>query len=247
MKRIRRRYSLIGLVGALCASGVLPANAVAQSANDLAAFSALIVSPVGALPPVVGDNGSRIPERASLSLRYGGWQYDVDDGMHNNVGLTLTSRIGSSRTSLSATAAHLSLNCACAVWASGGVSVRSVPWSSTSRGPKHPAAHVAIEVAVGGARYMGGGHATARSAAAVLDIGGGIPFFGGSRLSVSVLPGLGRGSLWSADATGGGTRALLGAGASWIFPHGVSIDVGTQRVILPGGPRQIGAGLSLHG
>jgi hypothetical protein len=230
---------------------VLPLAAgvsAAQSVQDLAAFSALIVSPVGALPPVAADNGSALPDRASLAVDYGRWRFDIDDAIHDNVGITATHRVGSFPTSVSATGAVLSLSCECAGWIAGGVSISSTLWSSALRGVREErrTLHVGVNLSAGGAQYLGAGHASGASAAGELDVGGSSSFIAGSRLALSLLPGIGSGHLNSADVTATGTRPLFGVAASWRFRHGVAIDLGAERVVLKGGPTQIGAGISWH-
>jgi hypothetical protein len=221
-------------------------RAAAQSSDDLAAFNALIVSPVGALPPAAHDDGRPLPDRASLFVSYGRWRYDVNDAIHHNVGLSIQHRIGSSTTSVSVTGAYLSSSCDCSGWSSGGVSLTSVAWSTTGV-PSHTAlaGHVGVEILAGGARFSGTGHASAYSIASSLDIGGSIPV-GSSRLALSIIPGIGYGHLTSIDETGGGTRPVLGAAISLTFSRRVALDIGARRIVLSGGPTQVGAGVSWH-
>lgn len=220
----------------------------AQSANDLAAFNALIVSPVGALPPSAIDDGHPLPDRASLLMSYGRWRYDINDAIHENVGLTVRHRLASSRTSVSVTGAYLSASCDCSGWSSAGVSINSIAWSTMpSRGMNtRTAARLSLELMAGGARFLGAGHATAYSFATAIDVGGSVRVGGSSRLAFSLIPGIGYGHLKSVDEKGGGTRPLLGAAASWMFARGISLHVGARRIALPGGPTQLGGGISWH-
>lgn len=223
-------------------------RANAQSFSDLAAFGGLIVSPSGAFTPIGSENGQTVAEHTALSFRYTGWRYDIDDAVHNNMAVTYAHRIGGSRFSLSLTGAYLQLACSCAVWASGGVGLKTMLWSSNStRTTASRAAHVALDLTTGGARYSGPGHAIAKASSGVLDIGIGVATFKHTRLSIALHPGIGYGQLESVDATGHGTRALLGASMSWRMPMGLSLDVGVQRIVLAGGPTQFGGGLSWRG
>jgi hypothetical protein len=235
-----------GRLGAALICAAIAPPLTAQSTRDLAAFSALMVSPAAALPPLASDNGTAIPDVSSLGLAYGRWRYDIDDAIHHNVGATLTRRIASSRTSVSLTGAYLSASCDCSGWGSAGVSILSQLWSSAlTGGPQsRTSMHVGLNLAVGGARYAGSGAASAYSAAGELDLGGSASFVGGTRLALSVFPGFGMGHLTSADATATGTRPMFGAAAAWTFRRGVALDLGAQRVILNGGPTQFGAGIS---
>jgi hypothetical protein len=234
-----------GLV-AILLTGITSAPLAGQSTRDLSAFSALVVSPIAALPPMATDNGTSTPERSTLDIRYGRWRYDIDDAIHDNVGVTFTQRIGSSATSVSLTGAYLSLSCECSGWGSAGVSILSQLWSSALPGPQQSrhSMHLGLNLAAGGARYAGSGAASGLSAAGELEVGGSTSFVAGSRLALSVFPGFGLGHLSSADATATGTRPMLGAAAAWTFRHGVALSLGAERVFLEGGPTQLGAGIS---
>jgi hypothetical protein len=220
----------------------------AQSSSDLAAFNALIVSPAGALPPTADDDGRPLPDRAALFVSYGRWRYDINDAIHHNLGITLRDRLGTSTTSIAVTGAYLSSSCDCAGWWSAGVSLKSILWRSepASDSPLRAGGHVAVEALAGGAQFSGVGHASAFSLASTLDVGGSVRVSNSSRLALSLLPGVGYGHLTSVDEVGGGTRPLLGAAVSWIFARGVSIDLGTRRIVIAGGPTQLGAGVSWH-
>lgn len=220
----------------------------AQSSSDLAAFNALIVSPAGALPPSANDDGRPLPDRAALFVSYGRWRYDINDAIHHNLGVTVRDRVGASNTSLAATGAYLSSSCDCEGWWSGGVSLESVLWRSalSSDSKLRATGHVAIDAMAGGARFSGVGHASAYSFAGALDVGGSVRMSSSSRLAFSIFPGFGYGHLSSVDELGGGTRPLLGAAASLMFSRGVSIDVGARRIVLAGGPTQLGVGVSWH-
>jgi hypothetical protein len=232
------------LSGAIIAASPVPLTA--QSTRDLAAFSALMVSPAAALPPLATDNGTATPDRSNLAISYGRWRYDIDDAIHHNVGATITRRIASSRTSVSFTGAYLSASCDCSGWGSAGVSILSQLWSSALTGgpPSRTSMHVGLNLAAGVARYAGAGAASAYSAAGELDVAGSTSFVGGTRLALSVFPGFGMGHLNSADATATGTRPMMGAAAAWTFRRGLALDLGAERVILKGGPTQFGAGIS---
>jgi hypothetical protein len=222
------------------------ASLSAQSIRDLSAFSALMVSPVAALPPVASDNGSAMPDRSTFTVSYGRWRYDIDDAIHHNVGGTFIRRIGASRTSVALTGAYLSASCDCSGWGSAGVSILSQLWSSalTAGPPSRSSMHVGLNLAAGGARYAGTGAATAYSAAGELDVGGSTSFVGESRLAFSVFPGFGMGHLSSVDATETGMRPMFGAATSWRSQLGLALEIGVERVILKGGPTQFGAGIS---
>lgn len=214
--------------------------------RDIVAFDAMVVSPIGALPPRTTDNGSPLPERTSGSISYGQWRYDIDDAIHNNVGLTYSHRLGNTGNSIAITGATLALSCQCSGWISGGVSLSSRVWNSTRRSEIAPRTsfHVGTQLMAGGARYLGEGTASAYSAAAVLDLGASLAVHGDSRLALSILPGVGGGHLWSRDLSGDGIRPVIGAALGWRFHRGIAVDLGARRISLAGGPTQYGLGVT---
>lgn len=233
--------------GAVLAAGAHSSKLAAQSESDLAAWNGLMLSPVGALPPTAHDLVDANSARNELSVRYGRWRYDLADAIHNNTGVTLSHRLGFASTGVGITGAYLSLSCkACSSWALGGVDVQStfwryaladMPWRSLS-------ASLGVRASIGGARSLGIGHATAVSAAAAVALGIGFPFIRNSRLSASVLPGFGFGRIASVDETANGTRPTLGGAVAWMSASGIGVDIGIQRIVIAGGPAQIGLGLS---
>src|SRR5438105_4315942 len=100
-----------------------------QSAGELGAWAALMVSPVGALPPRVRSNDDAYRRPSEISLRYGRWEYDNDDAAHNNFGLTVAHGLSFAQSEIALTAAYLSLQCGgCANWLIGGVEFESSVW-----------------------------------------------------------------------------------------------------------------------
>jgi hypothetical protein len=241
------RNQYVRTVAGVCALAAAVRAGNAQTRSELSAYNALIVSPVGALPPTAVDEGRAIPDKASVAVSYGQWRFDIDDAIHHNVGLTLTHRLGGSHTSISATGAYLSSSCACPDGYSGGVSSRTILWwNAAGARPDRISAseHIALEVWGSGARYQGAGHPNAASFAVDADLGGSIPLTRSSRLALAAFPGVGWGHYNSADETGEGIRPIYGVGLSWKFEQGVSIDFGARRIVLKDGPTELGAGVS---
>lgn len=244
---------LLALCATLAASLVASAGAAAQSTDgQLAAWDALMLSPAGALPPVARQNAGDDPRRDELSVRYGFWRYDGDDSPHSNFGATVAHRF-TSATEVAVTGGFLSISCGgCTGWVLGGAELRQTLWSST-RATSPLSGAFGIRASAGaafnrgastGSAGLAAGRATARSVSAAVDlsVGARVPHVG--RLTASVLPGYGFGALSSTDLTGQGMRSTFGAALAWETRHGVSVDVGTQRIVYTGAPAQFGGGLS---
>jgi hypothetical protein len=222
--------------------------AFAQSATDLAAWDALIVSPVGAFAPLARDGlVAGGDARTELALRYGRWRYDVDDAIHNDLGLTLSRGLGPVQVAL--TTEFLSLSCGtCGSWFGAGVAASRMIIARRLAGPV--ASPLLLTAGVSGsagiARFQGDGAATGRSASVSAPLGLAFGLSHASRVAVSVVPGVGVGRFNSVDESAHGTRPMLGlALAAMIGPHLV-VDVGTQRILIDAGPTALGGGLAWH-
>jgi hypothetical protein len=224
------------------AAGIIPCALAAQSASDRAAWDAMILSPLGALAPLARAPADDDVPQSNVWLRYGRWRYDVDDAIHNNIGVTVFRRLPLASSELSITGAYLSLSCAaCPSWVSGGVSLQSTLWQGGAL--EEPFASVGLRTDVGGAHYRGESQTTAASAASTLVIGVGCPFITQSHLSATVSPGFGMGRIALVDGIHNGARPTLGAALAWTFKSGLGLNIGMQRIVIGGGPTQLGAGL----
>ena len=180
--------------------GVGPRETAAQSVNQIGAWDGLVLSPVGALPPVADDLGDMTSGVNELLLRYGRWRYDSDDAVHDNLGVTWSHGLGIARAQLSLTGAYELVECpTCSGWVSGGLDVQSTLWdhgfARTDRRPIRMG--LGVRVSLGGAKYLGPEGSTAGSAA-----------------------------------------------VSWTVASRVGVNVGVQRIVIAGGPTQVGAALS---
>ena len=228
--------------GVFLASGVIPGAVAAQSASDRAAWDALILSTIGALAPLARDPVDDDARQSNVWLRYGRWRYDVDDAIHNNIGLTVFRRLPFASSELSLTGAYISLSCAtCPSWISGGAGLQSTVWQT---GPvDEPSGSVGLRADVGGSRYRGTSQTTAASAAGAVVLGVGLPLTGKSHVSATVSPGIGVGRIALVDGIHSGVRPTLGAALAWIRSSGLTVNLGMQRIVIAGGPTQLGAGI----
>jgi hypothetical protein len=222
-------------------------EAHAQSKGDIAAWDALIVSPVGALPPRVRDGLFTDLTRAEFSVRYGRWRYDMDDAIHNSIGVTLGRELGGAHTGITITGAYLASSCGtCSAWLSGAIEVqtRIIQRAIAGDSLHEMVASLGVRGSAGGARYSGEELANAASVTGAASMSLAFPFAWSTRMSVSVLPGVGLGRFSSVDENAYGTRPTLGATVAWAVRSGFVVDFGMQRIFIDGGPSQVGTSLS---
>jgi hypothetical protein len=225
-----------------------PLQAATQSTSQLAAWDALMLSPVGALEPVARHTGEWAPGASELALRYGRWRYDPDDAVHDNIGVTWSYGLGFAHAQLSFTGAYEMVECpTCNAWASGSIDLQSALWDhhfgSANRRPTRMG--IGLRMSIGGAKYLGAEASTASSAAVTMPIDIELPLWRTSALGASIEPGFGFGHVASPDIGAGGFLPMIGAAISWTVTSRINVGVGAQRVIIDGGPTQVGAALSL--
>ena len=221
--------------------------AAGQGANQLAAWDGMVLTPIGALTPVARDPGATAPGVYDASLRYGRWRYDADDVVHDNIGLTVRRSFAFARTQLSLTFGYGLVECpTCSGWQFGGVDLRSTVWNHNFGAADHRpiAVGAALQVNVGGASYRGTDASTATSVAVGLPIEIALPVWKASQFRASIIPGYGYGRIASADFVASGFLPTIGGAVAWNVASFVTVDIGVQRIIIAGGPTQIGAALS---
>ena len=107
-------------------------------------------------------------------------------------------------------------------------------------GLEEPFGSVGLRSEVGGTHYRGSSQTTAASATTAVVVGVGLPLNGQSHLSASVSPGIGVGRIALVDGIHSGTRRTLGAALAWTHSSGVAVNLGMQRIVIAGGPTQMG-------
>lgn len=238
--RVARAAALLLLVGG-------GNRARAQSTNAIGAWDALVVSPAGALAPVVRAFGDASVPRDAIALRYGRWRYDAEDAVHDNVGLTWTRQLPFAKARLSLTGVYSMVECpTCSAWASAGAEVESTAWSAGGSSAGAWQSVLAVRLSAGGAHYLGADPTTAGSAALILPLAFGVTFSRRDALAVSVEPGVGYGHVTGADFAAGGVLPMIGGAAALSVGSRASMTLGLQRVLLAGAPTVVGAALTWH-
>jgi hypothetical protein len=225
---------------------IASAPALSQSASQLGAWDGLTLSPIGALAPVAGPLAPAAAGSYALTLRYGRWRYDSEDVVHDNFGLTVTRAFGFARSQLSVTLAYGIVECpTCSGWQLAGLEWRSALWNHSFTPTRDNAASLdaGLHLSLGGARYSGAESSNARSLAIDLPLELALPIGASGKLRASFLPGIGYGRITSTDISQGGILPTLGSAIAWTATRHLTFGIGLQRIVIAGGPTQIGASL----
>lgn len=242
----------------IVALGLLVASAAsAQTAQNVAAYQSLLLTPVGALPPTATSSMTGVVQNGvQFALRYGYVSNDNSGVSFNNVGATAILPMGLGTTvSLTGgiTAPTSCGGCTAGVLLGVGGDARLTEMAlGTGRdgsriifslngdvgfsNPKLVTRNTMASGAVGlPIALVSGGPANTMHFAPFVT-----PAFGFGRREVSVVTG--------SNATDSGTRFMLGAGILlYNQASNVSFDLGAQHIAIAGGQTQIGLGLMLGG
>lgn len=239
---------MLHLTSAACLLiGITPRVVTPQSASQLAAFDALMLSPIGALSPIARDPADAGRPGNVLSLRYGRWRYDADDAVHDNIGLTWARRFAFARTEVVLIGAYAVVECrTCSGWAMGGLAVQSTVFAHVARSNPERAWRTAVgsQLNLGGARYRGAARASTRSASLTLPLEAAVPLWWTHAIGITVFPGFGYGSISTSDLSQSGFAPIVGGSIAWTITSHLVLNVGGQRVVIPRGTTQFGASMS---
>jgi len=235
-----RSVAALGMLATLAAAR----PAAAQDFGDIAAYVALVTTPVGALPPLpptppIAD-GVAPPH---FDLRYGRWKFDGDDAAQHTIGAGVRFGAGGGQGSL--TASYMTCDgCDGAI----GLGLEMTAALVQPTGGQSSAFSVGVRPAVGVARNLGDVDGTSYSASLGLPVGLHVRTAGGAEVVPFLMPGFGFGGLSGEGESESGTRFMLGGGLGVAnLSGGLGLHVGFQKIFLEDAPTQFGLGLSFGG
>lgn len=225
------------------AVALAPAPLHAQSAGGVAAYTALVVSPPGALPPTAGNILLGRAPAPELGLRYGQWH---DSPITTrNFGATGRIRMGAIA-DIGATLGYVDPNCAeCSGnWMVDVVADQRYALASLGEGPNAPQLVYTLTENVGFAKSRASGHAVSASISGPAAL-----VFHARHFDVApfVAPGWGFGQLTN-GSTDGGIRHMLGGGVAIARPDaGVALTFSVERIETEGARTVFGVSVNLLG
>jgi hypothetical protein len=206
-----------------------------------------MLSPAGAVLPTANDPADAGKAGDALSLRYGRWQYDSDDAIHDNFGVTWAHQFAFARTELAVTGAYALVECGtCSGWQMFSVSLRSqvFRYAKSADIANGVRASVSLRVEAGGARYKGGEGSSTFSLAGTVPLEVTLPLTWTHSIGLLFQPGIGYGSISSAGISDHGIDGILGGAVAWGVTSHLTLNVGVQRVVIPGSTSLVGASVT---
>jgi len=229
------------------AVGATPAHAQVTTTpqNQRYAFTAIILTPAGALPQLVRvrrtmDGASR----GEAALRYGRYQLRNQSGVFSNIGGTGMLHFAK-RVQVGGTLGYRS--CAGCQVGEGlvmgsvdvGLSLLQKPASGDVGGDTDIGLQISAGVGQADTTKL-----TARSLIVSAPIAISLPQAENSLLTIFLAPSLGYGSLSYNGITDGGSRFMVGAGLGYAFAFGLGVHASAHRVIIDDSPTQYGFAMS---
>ncbi len=242
MTRIRTAASL----AAAALLALLPRLSAAQDAAS--AFYALVLTPVGALPPLVRTGMlQQGPAGGEFQLRYGQYKYDGSDMSMQNFGLG-----GEFQTGIGRTGVTLGLQTCqgCAGTPMLGLDYTTPIVQGTSDAGADTvspsAMHIAFSASGGISRPLDSDQAaTLMSAAVGLPTSLSARVGGSAQLVPFFTPAFGMGLIASGGTTARGVHLMLGGGVGIArIGSGFGATLSFQKILVEGSPTQWGLGLT---
>jgi len=250
---------------------IIVATAVcgAQSSGDYAARAALVLTPVGALPPIATSTiEGEVQRGVALALRYGYLPGSLDGSSINNGGVTAVLPLSTGAT-FSVTGGFFSPNCrdcdpGLMLGVGGDVRLTEMPFGNGRDGSR---LLFALNGDLGYARprnatFDDGSLVSGSIGVPIALISGGRPR-DAMRIVPFITPGFGFGGIRSSDRSTivfpngvvrvrndelSGTRFMIGGGLGvYNRTSTVALNLGFQYVSIPNSDAQIGLGLTLGG
>jgi hypothetical protein len=220
-------------------------NAAAASEADMAAYGALVSTPVGALAPLMITPGAKVEKSFNaVTGRYS--HFSSDAGNANSFGASFYHRAGMnaavSGTLGYATAADCVADCGTLLV---GADVHSTLWNSKPNNKSRGTAATKSVNLQGSLGYGSGTDVKYMSFAVGVPLSFSMPRTSGARVSAFVTPGFGWGKVSQTGAAAeSGTRPMIGAGAAWLARGGWGLHASFNKVIVDGGGNAFGLGYS---
>ena len=244
------RRSITALFAVAALVSINSRDAAAQpSAQDIAAYGAILGTPAGALTPVLVSPGTK-GEKAfnTVTGRFSHFSPSAGDG-NNTLGGTFYHQAGMNA-AVAGTVAYTQVGCpagfSCDNALMLGGDVHSTLWNNAAA-KSNTLASVNLQGSLGWGKA---GDVSALSAVIGVPLAMSMEQTSKAHVGGFITPGFGWGRL-SADVGGtssseSGTRPMIGAGAFWMAPAGWGIHASYSKIFIEDGGNNFGLGFSYN-
>ena len=245
-----RRVHVAAWLGIAAIVGGVAEPARGQDQGDVAAFFALLLTPTGALPPVVrAPMLQGAPDGSTFQARYGRYEFDGADQTIHNIGLGADLRAGAGWTGVTV-ALQTCDGCDGTILLGLDYTTPLVqlPIGADQTVRNTSVLSVALTPSAGLSRPLDSdANVFFISGSVALPVSISTQFRGATQLVPFLAPGFGIGLIAGEGDTESGVRFMLGGGlgVAGLGP-GLGITVGFQKIFIEGGPTQWGLGLTFR-
>ena len=238
---MRRRLIASFIVALTSVPSLSAAQTSGPTAAEKAAFGAVLLTPVGALPAIVRVRPAfDSAARGDLSLRYGRYTIASNEFLRNDIGLGGMLNL-SRRLQAGGTIGYRS--CECGSSTMGSVDIGASVWRKEAAGDIGGDTDIGLQMSAG----LGKADTldvTAWSLAVALPVAISLPQPENSLLTLFFSPALVYGIRRLNGVTEGAPLLMFGAGVGYTFQFGLGVHATVHRIVIEDSPTQLGFAIS---
>jgi hypothetical protein len=217
-----------------CAAGQ-STNCVNVCDGDSGAWTAMMLTPAGALPAIMvspgGGGAQRVP---TWAFRFSSWKFGADRS--SNFGATVVAPVAS-KASFAGTLAFFKPGGGGDGTVMLGGDLETPFWESVKTANNPMTFSALANGGLGYGRFLGKGGGNLLSLVGSVPLGLHYAMANKSAFTAMVSPGFGFGSVsGGVQSSQSGTRPMISLGAAWMTPTGVGIHAGMDKVMVHGDP-----------
>jgi len=220
---------------------VAPGPVSAQvSEDEFAAWAALMSTPVGAFPAIMVSPGIVGARRVSAwAIRGSTWKFDVGNNRNYNLGVSLVAPVGTKAIFTPTLGVIVPTADGADNGLMLGADLETPFWQTVKTASNTVTFSASVKGSAGYGRIFTDPGSNYLSLVGSLPLALHYELADRSTLSAMVVPGAGVGRSSGGPpglVEGSDVRGLISIGGSWTMPSGVGFHLGTDKVVIDGGP-----------